>query len=863
MVSSTAERTGRRVTPSLLLTPVARAAFRLPVTTALTAMLVLMAGLTRSWRTGPPPGLIKQIGLGPTSLLAGRWWTGVTASLWASGPLTYLGSLLMVVVLLGTVERTIGSRRTVLLAVLVQITGTVAGMGLAAAVIAAGGRWAAMLQSSLAVGPGPLLLGCTLAASARWTALWRRRTRVVVLVVLIMLVLYAGLLSDLLRLGSGLAGLAVGVLWWGRARRRDTPVLGAPSSRREGRLLIALIVAASAIGPLIAVLAETRVGPLAVLRFVFASPPPDPTTVAQLCLDPAATHECALMKARLRLSGVGPAVMSVMPVLLLLVAAEGLRRGRRAAWLAALGLNLALAALGTLLVADTVTEPAAERIVLGPGVHLHAWLTLGPPTLQPLAVAILLVLTRRRFRVAAATGTYRRWSKLLLLTAVTVSVLYVGGSLLVADQYVPVPGLFDLLADLPARFLPPGYLGEIDPPFLPQGELATLLFEWTGPVFWLVVLVAGLATFARTALPAEARDQQRARRILAHTAGGSLAHLITWPGHSYLFLPDGPTRTHPDPVDATLETDGDVAVIAYRVIGGVALTTGGPVGEPAHQEDAIRDFINLCHRHGWTPCLYSVDAAVADFVRGLGWSTVQIAEETVIPLPELVFTGKKWQDIRTALNKAGKAGLTAEWLTWSDAPLALTDQIRAISEEWVADRGLPEMGFTLGGVDELLDDEVRLLLAVDRDRTVHGVTSWLPVRRDGVVIGWTLDFMRRRSNGFRGVMEFLIASAALHAKNDGVEFLSLSGAPLARLDRGVPADTVQRLLDLAGQSLEPLYGFRSLLAFKAKFQPDYHPLFMAYPDQAALPAIGGAVGRAYLPDATPQELARLVRRAVQ
>jgi hypothetical protein len=37
---------------------------------------------------------------------------------------------------------------------------------------------------------------------------------------------------------------------------------------------------------------------------------------------------------------------------------------------------------------------------------------------------------------------------------------------------------------------------------------------------------------------------------------------------------------------------------------------------------------------------------------------------------------------------------------------------------------------------------------------------------------------------------------------------------------------------------------------------------MAYPDQAALPAIGGAVSRAYLPDATPQELAALVRRAV-
>ena len=77
--------------------------------------------------------------------------------------------------------------------------------------------------------------------------------------------------------------------------------------------------------------------------------------------------------------------------------------------------------------------------------------------------------------------------------------------------------------------------------------------------------------------------------------------------------------------------------------------------------------------------------------------------------------------------------------------------MRAISEEWVADKGLPEMGFTLGGLDELADDEVRCLIAVDADRTVHGVTSWLPVHRDGEVVGWTLDFMRRRDDGFRGV----------------------------------------------------------------------------------------------------------------
>jgi lysylphosphatidylglycerol synthetase-like protein (DUF2156 family) len=238
---------------------------------------------------------------------------------------------------------------------------------------------------------------------------------------------------------------------------------------------------------------------------------------------------------------------------------------------------------------------------------------------------------------------------------------------------------------------------------------------------------------------------------------------------------------------------------------------------------------------------------------------VQIAEETVLPLAELSFTGRRWQDVRTALNKARRTGTTAQWTTYPDAPLGVRDQIRAISEEWSADKGLPEMGFTLGGLAELDDPHVRLLLAVDPDGTVQAVTSWLPVRRDGAVVGWTLDFMRRRTVGPSGIMEFLIATAAQDVQAEGGLFLSLSGAPLARTDEAAPVVGVARLLDIIARRLEPVYGFRSLLAFKAKFQPSYRPLYLGYPDPVALPAIGTALTRAYLPDLTPRELTRLVR----
>ena len=188
----------------------------------------------------------------------------------------------------------------------------------------------------------------------------------------------------------------------------------------------------------------------------------------------------------------------------------------------------------------------------------------------------------------------------------------------------------------------------------------------------------------------------------------------------------------------------------------------------------------------------------------------------------------------------------------------LPAQVRAISEEWVGDKGLPEMGFTLGGVEQAMDPAVRVGLAVDGDGSVHGFTSWLPVfAPGGAVRGWTLDLTRRRSGGFRPVSEFLIASACLSFQAQGAEFVSLSGAPLARTGTSAERPAVERLLDSLGAVMEPHYGFRSLHAFKAKFAPRYEPLFLAYRDEGDLPRIGIALTKAYLADAELRDLLKL------
>ena len=103
-------------------------------------------------------------------------------------------------------------------------------------------------------------------------------------------------------------------------------------------------------------------------------------------------------------------------------------------------------------------------------------------------------------------------------------------------------------------------------------------------------------------------------------------------------------------------------------------------------------------------------------------------------------------------------------------------------------------------------------------------------------------------------MEYLIGESAMRFKEEGYEFISLSAAPLAKapehLADNSDQEVLQKLLDFLGDTLEPYYGFRSLLSFKAKFQPEFHPMYLVYPDETALLEIGLAIARAYMPDAT-------------
>lgn len=812
---------------------------RIPVTLALATVLLVV-----SFPTGGIFGHLSQtvrdrLGTGLDSLEEhGTLLSPITSVFLVDGPLQLIFALVGVLLLIGAAERLMGWWRTLVAFFLTAVVGTFAGIGLQAVGLLTREVWATRVYEVTTIDPFTPVAGTIMTASAFAGPLWRRRIRILGFSVLVVFVLYSGQPSDVFRLLAALAGLVLGkVLAPG-----TTDLTWQRSSHSESRALMAALLTITALGPVITIFSPKTIGPLHSLGLLFHDVLPHVSDVAHHCHLDLTTNTCLRDFALARLDGPGPVLLSLLPLVVLLIAAVGILQGKRFAAYLAIAVNLLLAALAAYYY-GFIPVSGVPYAVVTPHRSLEVAIGLLASTLVPLTIAVVLILGLRHLTVRSPKRVLAKYLLAVASGFVILSAIYVGVGWLGRTQFRPAVNFWDLLVDVPERFIPVGFLGVERITFVPTGAIPRLLYQWVGPTFWLLVIVGALAVLGAIFEREAADDRARARKLLESTGGGSLSFMTTWQGNQWWFTADGS------------------AAVAYRVVGAVAFTVSDPLGEKTTHEDAVRGFATFCDDNGWTPVFYSVHEDLEPIFTGMGWSTMVVGEETVLRPVNWTMRGSKWQDIRSAINRAERLGIRAEWTTHSRLPLHMSSQIEEISEQWVAEQGLPELGFTLGSLDELRDPAVALLLAIGPNERIEAVTSWMPSYRDGLVVGWTLDFMRRRPESMNGIMEFLIASAVMHTQSRDVDFVSLSAVPLARSLQADVSGT-SRLLDFMATALEPLYGFRSLLKFKSKFQPEFHDLLMAYADPLSLPTIGTALARAYLPSMSVPQTLKFMRSLV-
>ncbi|HKC29849.1 MAG TPA: phosphatidylglycerol lysyltransferase domain-containing protein, partial [Jatrophihabitans sp.] len=306
------------------------------------------------------------------------------------------------------------------------------------------------------------------------------------------------------------------------------------------------------------------------------------------------------------------AVVVVSGLLLLWIAA-GLRKRKHAAW------QLALAACAAIIAANIVRpDPRlGEAVATG-------------------ALLVALVLARTRFTALADPRS--RW--FAAAVAVQFFIVAVGYGLLM----LCLPG------HVPAHVSFPDRLHEVISSlvglggWIPMhGEIFSDTFHATLLGFGLLTVTYCLVLFLRAREPVAVltdQDESRLRDLLCKQgAADSLGYFALRRDKAVVWSPTGK------------------AAITYRVVLGVALASGDPLGDIEAWPGAIAAFKELIDRFGWTPAVMGCSARGAIvYRRELGLTALTLGDEAILHAADFSLTGRTMRSVRQPCLRVERAG---------------------------------------------------------------------------------------------------------------------------------------------------------------------------------------------------------------
>jgi phosphatidylglycerol lysyltransferase len=307
----------------------------------------------------------------------------------------------------------------------------------------------------------------------------------------------------------------------------------------------------------------------------------------------------------------------------------------------------------------------------------------------------------------------------------------------------------------------------------------------------------------------------RARALYEKYGGGEFAHL-SFMRDKHLFW----------------SADGQV-VSAYGAVRDRLVALGTPCGSPSAIRRAILDFRRFADAQDRVPVFYEVFERDLSLYHDLGFDLFKLGELALIPLADFTLSGKRWEDLRQAVNRSVKAELAFDLL---EPPFdtGLMSELEQVSDAWLADKGAREKGFSLGRFDAAYL-EWSPVAVIRRAGEVLAFANILPAYGNTGVL--SVDLMRHLPDAPRGTMDFLFARIMQWGKERGDTWFSLGMAPLSRVGDNPYARVNERLAALAFQYGGRFYNYQGLRRYKDKFAPQWVGSYLAYPRGLWVPGL--------------------------
>ena len=496
--------------------------------------------------------------------------------------------------------------------------------------------------------------------------------------------------------------------------------------------------------------------------------------------------------------GVAAGALVVTGALLILLS-HALRRRKRRAWQAVvviLTLSLFLHFLHRPEISD-----------------LAAWL--------PVDGAMLAALVFYRKEFFAWGDPTTRWRALFAFVGLGVS-SFVVGCLLIELRPHQVDN--DLSLAAVAQHVAYGLVGITGPLHFDSDRTSDLI----GSTLFAMGALTALTTAYLLFRPAEPRsilgaaDEARMRELLAtHGERDSLGYFALRRDKSVIWSATGKS------------------CIAFRVLSGVMLASGDPLGDPEAWPGVIREFMAEAERHAWVPAVLGCSELGGEvWTRETHMSALEFGDEAVVDVADFSLDGRTMRNVRQMVNRVERAGYTAEVGRVRDLSAAQVARYRQQADSW---RGAEtERGYSmaLGRFGDPADGEC-VGVAAMKDGVLRAFLHFVPWGPDGL----SLDLMRRDRSADPGLNEYLITTALHACPGLGVKRVSLNFAVFrSALERGgkLGAGPIIRAWRGILVFASRWFQIESLYRFNAKFQPDWLPRFVVYPGAGDLPRIAMA-----------------------
>ena len=509
--------------------------------------------------------------------------------------------------------------------------------------------------------------------------------------------------------------------------------------------------------------------------------------------------------------------VSVIIGLLLLMLSHGLKRRKRRAW-------------------------EAVTLLLAASVVVHA-IPFREGRIVTAIVSALLVAALLYFRAEFyAVGDPRtRWRALwvflgLVLADVAIGLTYILLARGLAHDYSlwqravhVVYGLVGVSG--PVRFVP---------------ERRSDLFVVLTSALGLFTLVVTAYLFFRPARPAGRLGQQDAERVreLLTKQGDrdSLGYFTLRSDKSIIWSPTGKS------------------CIGYRVVSGVMLAGGDPLGDPEAWPGAIHAFLDEAARHAWVPAVMGCGELAAEvWCREGELTALELGDEAVVEVADFSLKGRSMRNVRQMVARVERSGYVADVRRAGDVGC---EQIREFARQAGSWRGNPtERGFSMAlGRLGVPGDENCVIATATENGVLRGILHFVPWGAEGL----SLDLMRRDRSAQPGVNDFLIVETIKAAESLGIKRISLNFAVFrSALERGerIGAGPVLRLWRGILLFASRWFQIESLYKFNAKFTPAWVPRFFVFPGASDAPRVALAALEAEAFLVWPKlELRRLGRR---